>query len=139
MVGFLLFLHYFYIKKFSFFEKICWCSSLQDRLLSNSRNEITTSLQDGLRSSSRDDKSKMDQKQESRWIFISFFYNYFAEISLISNSKIPFGVSTLTWSPTFLPKIAWPTGDSLLIKPWRGLLSVEPTILYFTSSSNVLS
>ena len=49
---------------------------------------------------------------------------------------VPTCVSTVTRSPTFFPSKALPTGDSLEILPFKLFASVDPTILYISSSSN---
>ena len=43
---------------------------------------------------------------------------------------MPAGVLIIATSPTFLPIKPAPTGLTLLIKPWSGLASVSPTIVY---------
>ena len=52
------------------------------------------------------------------------------------NFIIPDGASTSTVSPFFLPRSALPIGDSLDILFSAKLTSVEPTMVYSTSSSN---
>ena len=67
----------------------------------------------------------------------TYYLLFFAARILYSNA--PASVSTVTVSPFLCPRIALPTGDSFEILPLRLLASVEPTILYSTSSSNSTS
>ena len=39
----------------------------------------------------------------------------------ISRSSAPTGIDTVTTSPTFLPRMAWPTGDSLESRAFVGI------------------
>ena len=52
---------------------------------------------------------------------------------------IPAGASTSTVAPFLAPKSALPIGDSFEILFSARLTSVEPTIVYSTSSSNSIS
>ena len=58
------------------------------------------------------------------------------EISNTLYSIVPACVSTNTCSPTAFPSNAAPSGDSFEILPAKLFASVEPTMLYSTSSSN---
>src|SRR5207244_12326726 len=55
------------------------------------------------------------------------------EIEIIVYSFTPPGVETITSSPTLWPSSAFPTGDSLDIRPALGFASYAPTSLYCNS------
>ena len=68
--------------------------------------------------------------------FLTFFYFV---IFLISYSITPAGALTCTFAPFLAPKSAFPIGDSFDILFSAKFTSVEPTIVYYTSSSNSTS
>ena len=55
---------------------------------------------------------------------------------MISTSYEPFGLSTVTISPTLWSNNAFAIGDSLEILLSNGSASCDPTILYSSSSSS---
>lgn len=72
-------------------------------------------------------------------LFTYFSYLFYFFIDSISYCIFPSGASTSTVSPFFAPNSALPNGDSFDILFSAKFTSVDPTIVYSTSSSNSTS